>query len=298
MQPAKKEAPPCSAGEGPVQRLALQRVKPAQQVVQIRRTASGQHRCPLHNHDFPEIAWIESGPGLHLYPGGADTLQRGDLLFVRPEHVHTFRERRGDNLSLVNMAFAREVMEHLRARYLPASQSFFWDPADRPCRLQIDAALLAWLESAAGELVVHPNSQLRLDHFLLDLFCRLLPAVDSAPPTPTPPWLQQAIEAFCTPAHFATGVSGFVALTHRCREHVNRTVRRQFGQTTTALVNQARMRYAAQRLCFSDEAISAIGLACNCQSLGHFYRLFRAQFGTTPRLYRQRHRTTTDSQLA
>ena len=49
----------------------------------------------MHTHDYAETFWVESGTGIHHVNGYRMKLQRGDLVMMRPEDVHTFTSVRG-----------------------------------------------------------------------------------------------------------------------------------------------------------------------------------------------------------
>jgi mannose-6-phosphate isomerase-like protein (cupin superfamily) len=44
-----------------------------------------------HRHDFAEFFWGTSGTCEHVYQGGSEILNEGDIRFVCPEYAHEFR---------------------------------------------------------------------------------------------------------------------------------------------------------------------------------------------------------------
>ena len=60
--------------------------------------------------------------------------------------------------------------------------------------------------------------------------------------------------------------------------------------TPTAYVNNIRMTYAMRQLEMGSHEIIQIALDCGITNLSHFYSLFRARTGMTPRAYRISHR--------
>ena len=56
--------------------------------------------------------------------------------------------------------------------------------------------------------------------------------------------------------------------------------------TATALINELRLTRAAAELKMTDLPIVRIAAECGIANLSHFYRLFNARFGVTPRRYR------------
>ena len=45
----------------------------------------------LHDHDFPELLWIQNGKVRQVFADRKITLTEGDLLFVRPDHAHALQ---------------------------------------------------------------------------------------------------------------------------------------------------------------------------------------------------------------
>ena len=94
--------------------------------------------------------------------------------------------------------------------------------------------------------------------------------------------------SFGRPEHLAGGTQAFAKLAGRSPEHVNRILRQALGKTTTDVVNEIRLDYAARQLRMSDQKITEIALDCGLGNLGHFYSLFQKRFRLTPRKYRIR----------
>ena len=155
---------------------------------------------------------------------------------------------------------------------------------------QINAPHLRRLNRWADDLAQAPRERLYLDRFLLNLLAELRLDQDDAAPEGAPDWLAQACRAIQTPEHFCGGVTRFLRLCGRSREHVARTARQHLGMTPTEYVNGIRMRHTRRQLEMGDQGILEIALECGIDNLSHFYRLFRARTGMTPRAYRLAHR--------
>jgi AraC family cel operon transcriptional repressor len=70
---------------------------------------------------------------------------------------------------------------------------------------------------------------------------------------------------------------------------VNASLQRLHGITATEAVNAARMDFATRELRTGTKKILEICFDCGFENLAHFYRIFKAATGTTPRAYRQNH---------
>jgi len=244
------------------------------------------HDPTLHCHDFHEVFWVERGAGWH-YPDGRKTpLNTGDLVLVAPDDSHGFTADRAHGFRLVNLAFASPHWAELRRRYRPNCA----DPFTGPRRFNLARGDLAWLSSCTDELDAGARSRAALDRFLLNLL-RLIDRLQVTEHGVHPPeWLTAAIATLADPVRFRAGPAALIAHTKRTHEHVARAVRRHYGTTPTALVNRARMAWAAQRLATSDEPPMAVCLGCGLDNLGHFYRLFRSAHGASPEAWRRRQR--------
>jgi AraC family cel operon transcriptional repressor len=242
-----------------------------------------------HDHDFPEMFWVQCGAGLHLVNGRQRDISAGYLCMMRPSDRHNFYGRSDTPLAMMNIAFPPEALEHYRRRYFSGCRNYFWTRARLPYSARLDDSALRWLNESARELSAWTDSALVLDRFFAELFL-LLEKARSRDGTGMPAWLREALERFSRPEHFRAGLAGFVQLAGRGREHVNRSLRRHLGMTTTEVVNRARMRWAADELRFTDRTILAICFDAGCGNVGHFYKLFRMHFGTTPKAWREHHR--------
>lgn len=251
-----------------------------------RRTGSASFRGTLHTHDFPEVFWIEQGRVAHLVNGEPRPLAEGDVVFVRPDDVHTFRPIGGEPFTQVNIALPGETLDFLQGRYFDG-RDWAWASGGLPATYRLDRVRLARLTELAALLVAGSSTRLALDRFLLELLHDLVePPVGSA----LPPWLGDALTRFADdPELLARGVVGLATLAGRSREHVNRVIRERAGGTATTLVNELRLTRAAAELRMTDLPIARIAAECGIANLSHFYRLFNARFGVTPRRYRLAH---------
>jgi len=249
-----------------------------------RRAPSGPFRGTRHTHDFAEVMWIERGALVHQINGARQALAAGDLVFIRPEDVHTFV---GEGFTQVNVAFERHTLEFLESRYF-AGAHWPWGARDVPTAYRLDRRQQARVAELARLLAGARPTRLLLERFLLELLQEL---VEPAGSCNVPPWLQDALRRFADdPAALAGGVPRLASLAGRSREHVNRVARTATGRTATDLVNEARLIRAAAELTMTDEPIVQIATGCGLPNLSHFYRLFNARFGVTPRQLRLRHR--------
>ncbi len=243
-----------------------------------------------HGHDFAEIFWVDAGRGIHRINGDSLPLQVGSLILMRPSDCHGIDLISHEGLKLTNIAFAQKTLDFLGHRYFSRQDWAFWHQGKNPVMQQMEPSQLRRFNRWADELSQMPRERLHLERFLLNVLSELRLDQSDAQLDDAPDWLVQACRAIQRPEHFSRGVTQFLKLCGRSREHVARTTRRWFGMAPTDYVNKIRMSYAQRQLEMGDQSILEIALDCGIENLSHFYSLFRSQTGTTPRSYRLSHR--------
>lgn len=238
-----------------------------------------------HDHDFAEIFWIAASPGRcrHLTSAGDQLLSVGDLVVVRPPDVHGFAAER-DGFTLVNLAFPLDSLDHLAHRYQVDLAARAMQPMHLP------AGSLERLERTVRELAHGPRTLLALERFLLDLAALLAPAGPAQVPEGCPAWLAGVVRRLAAGEPLDVGVSGVARAAGCSRGHLARACSRFLGCTATDLLNRHRLDRARSLLAIDDAPIPAIAAGCGLANLSHFYRLFRADTGCTPRAWRLRAR--------
>ncbi|MFW5857385.1 MAG: AraC family transcriptional regulator, partial [Planctomycetota bacterium] len=249
------------------------------------QTFPGGPPTPLHDHDFAELFWIESGAARHDVNGARTRLEPGDLVLLRPRDRHTLRAAGGaGGVAFFNLAFPAETWTHLRERYLPEHPAFVED-GDAPPTHRLSEADRRWLRAEAQTLAGAPASRLALERFLLNLLHELGAGRDD-PFRRCPDWLRTACEAMRAPVHFRAGVRELSALAGRSHEHVARVLRKCAGLTPGELVTRLRMEYAVRELLTTDRTVLQIALDSGYESPSRFHTVFRRFTGLPPRRYR------------
>jgi len=240
-----------------------------------------------HDHDYFEVFLIESGRTAHWINGVSQTLEPGQLAFIRPGDVHAFCADRKTGCQIVNVMFRSETAAHLAQRYHDTISGRFFDAGgDLPEIHTLGPARFARAVIVAEQLQTAHRSLARIEEFLLVLTNRVAHA-DSGVSTSTPRWFAEAASAALSPEIFRQGAPGFIRAAGRSHEHVCRTCKAVTGLTPSEYVNRIRIEHAAHLLRSTEAPIEAIIDGCGFENTSYFYRLFRGQIGTTPRAYRQ-----------
>ena len=76
------------------------------------------------------------------------------------------------------------------------------------------------------------------------------------------------------------------ALLHSDVSSLSREIRRKSGKTYTELVQEKRLNQAAFLLCTTDRKVEDIALAVGYENISYFHRIFRKEYGVSPRQFR------------
>jgi AraC family cel operon transcriptional repressor len=272
-------------------RLPLKRFVPAGHHYHF---ASGFFDSPVpnsfHDHDFYEIFWVEEGEGVHHINHRKRALREGMVVLVKDADIHALSAREEKTMRIANLAFSKRCWEELFKRYFPEEK----DPmqltsASREIPLRHEDFLAIRRQSQRLNSAVRSRAQ--LDLFLLEiLFLRRHSTASETQRPMVPDWLDAACQGIKKTENLPQGLESFYRLAGRSPDHVARACRAHLGISPTEIVNAARLEHAAARLSGTDDTILDIAEDCGLPNLAHFYKLFAARFGTTPRRYRMQAR--------
>lgn len=243
-----------------------------------------------HDHDYFEIFIVTRGTVVHGLRSGTEQLEQGRIVFIRPGDRHSLSSPQGSSgAEIINIIFGQEIANHIGDRYSEDfSGRFFWHDRADPDSFLLIGPRFERAINIASELGFGRNTRARIEEFLLSTMIRVVDfPFDDDPTIPT--WLTAACHAARRPEVLRQGARGFVAAAGRGHEHVCRTARKHLGMSPSAFMNERRMEYAALMLGSTDNSIEHVARDCGLENLSHFYRLFRARYGVTPRRYRLHH---------
>ncbi len=244
---------------------------------------------PLHDHTFFELFWVTEGVGRHIINGEDRRLETGDLVLIRPQDVHGFTSLAGlPALRFVNVAFHSALWAALKRRHPSLRGRWFDEPAHRSREHRLDAMRLERLRHLAADLDAGQRDHLSTEAFVSSLVALLDRFTRQHEQGGPPGWLAEARRRMQEPRNLAGGTRAFARLAGCSPEHLSREVKRRYQLTPTDIVNEARLTHAATRLASTNLPILEIMAECGFENLGHFYKLFQARHGTTPRRYRRK----------
>lgn len=246
-----------------------------------------------HAHNFYELFLIEQGTSIHRVNGKSEILNKGALVFIRPNDVHAFKASKTDDCRIINIMFRSNTSDHLQSRYWSElGNRFFWFEGEFPDTYHLSGPRLERAINASSELQVSKRTLSCIEQFLLYFMTRVID-YSVLVHHEMPIWLRNACHNARSPEVIRKGASGFVEVACRGHEHVCRVMKTHMGLSPSVYMNRLRMEHAAMHLASSDMPILDVSLECGIKNLSHFYRLFREHYGNTPKQYQKYHRVDT-----
>lgn len=239
----------------------------------------------LHTHaDFHEFMGVVSGSGEHLLTTGAQQLQAGDVVLVRPSDRHAVRGAAPDGLEFVNVAFPSSAWQGFLdlTRTNPTAS---WAAARRPVTFHATEAIVVF-EHALARFQDEPGP-----YDLMRFWIDLLPLVSSEERTArpgTPDWLAKACTAMRAEDNLRGGVPRLLELAAVSPAHLSRSMRTAYGVTPTDFVTDLRLEHAASLLAATNDPVAAIAARCGFASQSYFSRCFTTAHHLSPREFRRR----------
>ncbi|MCI1780032.1 MAG: helix-turn-helix transcriptional regulator [Bacteroidales bacterium] len=248
-----------------------------------------EHNVVLHDHNYYEIFWITNGSGFQIVNKHLMQLKKSDMVFIRPSDQHSIYSGI-DGMSLINISFSQETANLYKKRYMENSEQklYFWSESLLPSKIHISNITLNIINDAAHDTMQRTANNIQLDTLLLTIFRQIMNTGETKTPF-LPNWLNHSLSMYKTPAQFRLGKTGFAESCNRNIDYVNRIVKQYFNKTLTEVLNEKKMRYAAIQLSQLETPIKRICSDCGFNNLGHFFRLFKKYYGSTPNQYRRRH---------
>lgn len=256
---------------------------------------------PRHSHNYVEIMYMCRGKTVHRINGDACvTLREGELLFLNRHASHAIQRAEAGDIAVnfivlpqfFDEAFQLMGMDNVLAQFLlgelqagGAAVSYLHFKVREVLPVQNLIENLIWTAVRA-----RPELQ-RAEQVTMGLLLMLLTqytgCIDAMVPGAESPLVVAALREIET--NTRTASLSAVAAAHRVSlSYLSMEVKRATGSTFKQLLCQKRLDAAARMLRETRLPVQEVCAAVGYDNTSYFHRLFRAQYGITPKEYRVR----------
>lgn len=251
-------------------------------------TINMNSRIVLHHHEFYELFLVMDGPLTHLLNNAEYLLKPKTLVLIRPDDLHTFRCPNPHTPSAIkNISFIKPLFIRACEMFTP-EQTGKIRQMSQCCAECMDIqwntllSKIQWLETE--QLQQQPGIEQLLLSLIMDAISILLPSQSTAHSVPK--WLLNAMHAMLVQENYCAGLPRFVELCGHSAEHVSRSMKKYQNCTPSSFINQTRLNAAAHLLKTTKRSVTDILFDVGYESVSHFTREFKKNFGISARDYR------------
>ena len=230
-----------------------------------------------HRHDFFEIALLLQGNAVQNIDGASAPMQALQFTFLAPQNAHYF-EKQSESIYV----FSLSVLSEKFTKFLSA---FEFSPIYGKVYDCKDKTLIEEILQLPAN--VGKRQKFAIHSILTKLFFETLsePLLKN---DAVPLHLQLAIEKIRQPNFICGGVDQFAELAGYSRMHLGRLLKKHYGKTPIAFLQDVRMSLAAEYLQKTSFTLDAIASRIGFSSLSQFHAAFKRQYGCTPHAYRKK----------
>ena len=251
---------------------------------------------PEHTHDYVEVVYMCSGSTTHIINGKTIRLQQGELLFlgqsVRQEVCKSDKNDIAVNF-FVLPEFFRETLNTIGEEASPLRR-FLVDclfgqntgPGYLLFQVAEDVPIQNLVENLIFSLLYDTPNRRKVSRMTMTLlFLQLLGHTDKLAWDSQEETILKVLRYI--DEHYVDGSLREAAeLLHCDISSLSREIRRKTGKTYTELVQEKRLTQAAFLLHTTDRKVEDIALAVGYENISYFHRIFRSEYGVSPRQFR------------
>ncbi|HYE82628.1 MAG TPA: AraC family transcriptional regulator [Clostridia bacterium] len=243
-------------------------------------------RTILHNHDFYEIFFVQSGVCLHYKNNKLYSLPEKSVQFVFPEDIHCFSSDGRGGAVIVNIAFSKAFFQQFKSDFfngIKDKEAFM--PAIPNQNWSVIMDKLEWFSRSDAR-----HSDL-LQSILFDfIYLYEMYLAQQSDMGLVPSWLQNARKQMKKDENLSVGLKRLVEISGRSQEYVTRQMKKYYNQTPTQWINHMRLEKAKDLLLLTDMPVLEIIYESGFQNEAYFYSLFKKEYSQSPKAFREQNR--------
>lgn len=251
---------------------------------------------PEHSHDYVEVVYMCTGSTTHIVNGKTIRLQQGELLFLGQSVLQEVYQAGENDIALnflVLPEFFSEILTSIGEEATPLRR-FLVDclfgqnigPGYLYFRVADDVTIQNLVENLVFSLLYDTPNRRKVSQMTMTLlFLQLLGHTDKLVWDSHEELILRVLRYI--DGHYAEGSLQEVAQMLHCDiSYLSREIRRKTGKTFTEIIQEKRLAQATFLLRATERKVEDVALAVGYENISYFHRIFRAEYGVSPRQYR------------
>ncbi|MEE9431615.1 MAG: helix-turn-helix domain-containing protein [Melioribacteraceae bacterium] len=243
----------------------------------------------LHTHDFYEFVIVKEGRLKQAVNSKSEVLEKYTLCLIKPDDIHSISNQSKSEVKINNFAVTIGAINKA-SKFLGIE---FQKDVLQKVKIPIEDWNYILHKISELQTMQHSKEQQFIDLFVDNLIVNLLTILVSkneVDEKSIPLWLRNSYKEMYEEKNILVGLPRFIELSQKSQEHLNRSMKKYYATTPTAFINLLRLQFATQLLTSTDKSIISIIYDSGFENVSHFSKLFKKQFGVTPRIYRRRNK--------
>ena len=240
----------------------------------------------VHKHeDFYELFFPIGGAYYHYYDGQVQEINKNNIFLFKPGESHGLYSKISQNTHFSFFAKA-DFME----RFLEEN-SFFYNAFGKKKCLQCELSDVEYeyINKLASSLAYQDNEYQKVSLLLYNVISLIMLHNEIGPNKEKNDYVMDLVEKMNNYTYLTTRIQDIYDLYPIARCTLIKDFKAYTGMTIVQYQKKQKMTYAAQLLMNSKYPITEIAEILEFDSFSHFLRIFKEQYGVTPKEYRKEH---------
>ncbi len=247
--------------------------------------------APLHQHcDFYEFTLVTYGNFKNEYNGDVIDCPKNSLLFFKPGATHSILP---DMENSVHFSFIvqSDYFENAFKRYFPAISLEVVDSYIQTTLSQQQCEYLNMLASKLRDYARYGDENIYMQLFLFNSlsFCLLSNSDVSTTAVSKHQYVKNLLTRLDNYTYIKYSVNQIYKDYPIAQSSLISLFKKETGKTIVQYHSMKKLEYAAQLLSTSKYSVTDVSLILQYASMSHFAKLFKAQYGISPKEYRLLH---------
>lgn len=256
--------------------------------LEVVKHTSVRKTYPIHTHEYYEFFFVTKGRAIHIINGALQVVERGSLVFVRPDDEHCYDYYKTQDFEFYNAGFTIEMFEAVNALFEGYPKELLESPLPKHIKLNEEQTYhITNALEATQSLKIERERKIILGRIISYVVYQMLMIKEIDQGRMLPTWLIHLMDEMSIAENFIEGLPCLLRLCNYSQEHINREFKRYLNTTPTRYINEMRLRYARDLLVKSDKEIMEVCQSSGFNNLSHFYTEFKRYYGYPPNVVRR-----------